>query len=108
MCICISSSSSRLRTLVIVLVVVIIILTHQTFQLELLRIPEMSAGREMAIGKVPVRGDDDAVRFRVLRVRGGPSVRGVEVEQHADEQEHEEGHAVEDEDVGDVRDVCCG
>jgi hypothetical protein len=37
--------------------------------------------------------------------REGSGVDGVEVQEHVDEEEDDEGEAVEDEDVGDVRDV---
>ena len=47
------------------------------------------------------------VRTAGLRV-DGRGVSCVEVQQHADEEEHEEGKTVEQEDVRDVRDVMAG
>lgn len=35
----------------------------------------------------------------------GPGMVGVELKEHADEQEEEEGNAIDDEDVGDVGDA---
>lgn len=72
----------------------ILIIAHQPLQLKLLRIPHPPI-------KMPVR-DRCAIRqVAVLGMSGcqRPGVRGVEVEEHGDEEVEQEGDAVEDEDV---------
>lgn len=85
--------------------VVLPILTHQSFQLKLLRIPQprLIRPRNMSVRRRSRR----AIHFWQRR-GNGPGVGGVELEEHGDEKEEEEGDAVEEEDVGDMRDVSGG
>jgi len=81
----------------------VLVLAHQPLELKLLCVPHAPCVHRMAIRQDTI----SATHPTRLRLHG-PDVRGIEMQQHADEEEEQEGDAVEDEDVGDVGDVGAG
>jgi hypothetical protein len=81
----------------------VLVLAHQPLELKLLRIPHAPRVHRMAIRQDTISATD-VTRLWLYR----PGVRSVKMQEHADEEEEQEGDAVEDEDVGDVGDVGAG
>jgi len=81
----------------------LLVIAHQPLELKLLRIPYAPRVHRMTVRQDTISATDPT-RLWLYR----PGVRGVEMQQHADEEEEQEGDAVEDEDVGDVGDVGAG
>lgn len=77
----------------------LLVIAHQPLELKLLCIPHAPRVHRMAI-----RQDTISATAPARLLRHGPGVRGVKMQEHADEEEEQECDAVEDEDVGYVRD----